>query len=163
MDTLVLNKNWQPDRVINWKTAMTLICSQRVEVVEYHNSSIIRTPTTTFKVPSVIRYLTGKAAKFNIKLSRRMLFYRDQGKCQYCSKEVSIHKFTVDHVLPKSKNGKTNWRNVVVSCNTCNSKKRDRTPEEAGMSLLKEPQRPESKLELLRQELKEINKWNNYV
>ena len=163
MDTLVLNKNWQPDRVISWKTAMTLICSHRVEVVEYHNSSVIRTPTTTFKVPSVIRYLTGKTAKFKIKLSRRMLYFRDQGKCQYCSKEVGINNFTVDHVLPRSKNGKTNWSNVVVSCGPCNISKRDRTPEEAGMRLLSEPRRPESKIELLRQEIKQINKWNNYV
>lgn len=163
MDTLVLNKNWQPDRVIGWKTAMTLIYSDRVEVIEYDQTLEVKSPSQTFRVPSVIRFKTGKTARFCAKLSRRMLFLRDQGQCQYCSKEMLINNFTVDHVVPRSKMGKTSWDNVVVSCNKCNSKKGDRTPEEAGLVLKRKPQRPMTRVDLIRQEIKQTNKWEKYV
>ena len=49
---------------------------------------------------------------------------------------------TLDHVIPKSKGVDNSWENLVCCCSDCNSKKGDRTPEEAGMSLLNIPKKP---------------------
>jgi CRISPR/Cas system Type II protein with McrA/HNH and RuvC-like nuclease domain len=71
------------------------------------------------------------------RLSDYALLERDDYKCQYCGAEVTRNTFTKDHVMPRSRGGKTIARNLVVCCDKCNQKKGDRTPEEAGMTLLK--------------------------
>lgn len=62
--------------------------------------------------------------------------------CQYCGAKKASKDFTFDHVVPRSRGGKTNWVNIVTSCVPCNRKKSNRTPAEAGMTLLKEPKEP---------------------
>ncbi|SMX66801.1 HNH endonuclease [Brevibacterium aurantiacum] len=70
--------------------------------------------------------------------SRRALFVRDRGRCCYCGEPGA----TMDHVMPKSRGGPAAWTNAVVACFDCNQRKADRTPEEAGMILLKPPFAP---------------------
>ena len=115
------------------------------------------------KLPLVLRHQTGKTKKVNLRLTRKSLFLRDGGKCQYCNATVNKATFTIDHVIPKAKEGQTTWNNVVVSCYNCNAKKGARTPEEALMPLIRKPQKPKDKKTLLAFELGEEHKWKNYV
>jgi len=163
LDTLILNKNWQPDKVVDWKKAMTLLYSSRVEVIEYYKDRTISSGSMEHKLPLVLRHQTGKTKKINLRLTRKALFLRDGGKCQYCSAAVNKATFTIDHVIPKAKKGLTTWNNVVVSCYECNAKKGPRTPEEALMPLVRKPQKPKDKKTLLAFELGEEHKWKNYV
>lgn len=71
--------------------------------------------------------------------SRRAILVRDEGKCQYCGESVHNRGFTVDHLIPKYRGGASNWKNCVCACAECNRKKGERTPEEAGMKLVREP------------------------
>jgi len=72
-------------------------------------------------------------------LNRANLFRRDNGECQYCG---SVKHLTIDHVLPRSKGGKTSWTTLVTACNRCNVNKGNKTPEEAGMPLKILPFKP---------------------
>ena len=84
------------------------------------------------------------------KVSRYMLYKRDGGKCAYCGKPLSREEATIDHIIPKKLGGKTNWENCVISCKKCNSRKDDKTLEEAGMTLRVTPYNPKKKKESIR-------------
>lgn len=77
-----------------------------------------------------------------LSFSKKLLIIRDENTCQYCGKKLSKNTRSIDHVIPKSRGGKTVWTNVVLCCKKCNMKKGGRTPEEAGMKLLKKPKVP---------------------
>jgi 5-methylcytosine-specific restriction endonuclease McrA len=77
-----------------------------------------------------------------MKFSRQNLYFRDRGKCQYCGTSFESKDLTYDHVIPRSKGGQTEWTNIVTSCLPCNLKKGGRTPEEAGMCLVRRPKVP---------------------
>lgn len=74
----------------------------------------------------------------SVPYSRNALFIRDRGRCLYCNKPGN----TMDHIMPKSRGGKSEWLNAATACLSCNNKKADRTPEEAGMPLLRAPYAP---------------------
>jgi len=114
----------------------------KVEVVEEYEHNL-RSTHLVFKCPAVIRLLTAfKRHKKPVKFSRVNIFARDKYRCQYCSKKEKMADLTYDHVLPKSQGGKTVWTNIVTACYDCNAKKRDRTPEQAGMRLRTKPVQP---------------------
>lgn len=77
------------------------------------------------------------------KFTRRNIYIRDKNVCQYCGKKFSIDDLNLDHVIPRSRGGQMTWRNIVLSCISCNDKKRDRTPAEAGMGLIRRPGVPD--------------------
>ena len=77
-----------------------------------------------------------------VPFSRRGVFERDNGQCQYCGVYVHKRAMTIDHVLPVSRGGGTNWTNCVLACQRCNHSKSDRTPGEASMALAQEPVQP---------------------
>jgi hypothetical protein len=77
-----------------------------------------------------------------IRLTRSNLLLRDNQQCQYCGSRPGIRHLNVDHVRPRSRGGTDSWENLVVSCRSCNLKKGQRTPEEAGMRLIRPPRRP---------------------
>lgn len=94
-------------------------------------------------VPEVIvLHRKGRRRSLDVKFSRRNVFLRDKHRCQYCYKQFSNKELNLDHVIPKSRGGKTTWENIVLSCIPCNQKKADRTPEEAKMNLLNRPKKP---------------------
>lgn len=74
--------------------------------------------------------------------SRKRLIQRERGRCAYCGEQFRESDLTVDHILPKSQGGRDGWMGCAAACMPCNSRKRDRTPEEAGMPLLLLPYRP---------------------
>ncbi len=139
-DVLVLNHNYEPLNLTNVRRAIVLILKGRAEVVK-HNDGVIRYPSGEIMMPSVIRlnhYARRPPVRF--KLSKKSILARDNYTCQYCG--YSGPGLTVDHVIPRERGGDSDWDNLVCCCVKCNVKKGNRTPEEAGMRLLKQPRRP---------------------
>jgi len=107
----------------------------------------ISTSRVFIRVPEVITtpgyggMATGKC-KGRPKFSRRNIYLRDRNQCQFCGKKLKTEELNLDHVIPKSKGGGMTWTNIVLSCIKCNDKKRNRTPEQAGMRLIRKPTVP---------------------
>jgi len=103
----------------------------------------LRTVTRDVPVPKVVVLNDfDKRPPQSVKFSRGQVFIRDRYTCQYCSKDLPKQKLNIDHVVPRMAGGKTVWENVVTSCHPCNRRKGGRTPQQAGMALLSNPQRP---------------------
>lgn len=103
----------------------------------------IRTVRFDVAVPRIIRVLYfNKIPKQAVKFNRRNIFARDQSKCQYCGHKFSTSDLSLDHVIPRSQDGPTTWDNLVCCCLKCNVKKGGRTPESAGMKLIRKPVKP---------------------
>jgi len=140
--TLLLNVTYEPLRVIGWQKAITLLTLEKVEVIEEYDREV-HSVSFAIKLPAVVRLLRFvKWRKESVKFSRRNIYARDHGKCQYCDRALAQQEITYDHVVPKSQGGQTTWENVVSCCVECNGKKGGHTPKHAGMKLLKIPQRP---------------------
>lgn len=139
---LLLNLTYEPLKIINWKKAVTLLLLGKVEVVEEYNREI-HAVSFKIKLPSVVRLLKFvKWKKVAVKFSRQNIYERDNYSCQYCGRQMPPEDLTYDHVIPKSRGGKTVWTNIVTCCVDCNRKKGGRTPEEAGMTLIRPPEQP---------------------
>ena len=140
--TLLLNSTFEPLKVVTWKKAIIMVMLGKVEVVEEYDR-VIRGVTLALRLPAVIRLnrFIRKETQI-IKFSRQNLYVRDRGKCQYCGTPFEQKELTYDHVIPRSRGGQTEWTNVVTCCTACNLRKGGRTPEEAGMSLLRRPKAP---------------------
>jgi len=96
------------------------------------------------RVPRVILLLAyDRVPKRRVRFSRFNIYTRDRNTCQYCGQTFPRSELNLDHVVPRSRGGRSTWENVVCSCHECNRKKGGRTPEEAGMKLLRPPRRPE--------------------
>jgi 5-methylcytosine-specific restriction endonuclease McrA len=105
----------------------------------------VRSVRSAILVPRVIRLLTyDRVPKRSVRLTRRNIYARDQNLCQYCGEHFPLGQLSIDHVMPKSRGGKTTWENLVASCTTCNTRKGNRTPAEARMDLKKRPVKPRS-------------------
>jgi 5-methylcytosine-specific restriction endonuclease McrA len=139
---LLLNITYEPLRIINWKKAITLLCLGKVEVIEEYGRDI-HSVSFTIKLPSVVRLLKlVKKPKSAVKFSRQNIYLRDRYRCQYCGLQHPTEELTYDHVLPKSRGGKTEWENIVTCCVGCNRQKGGRNPTEARMNLVRKPTRP---------------------
>ncbi len=139
---LLLNITYEPLRIIDWKKAITMLCLGKVEVIEEYGRDI-HSVSFTIKLPSVVRLLRMvKRPKTPVKFSRQNIYARDRYKCQYCGDRFSSEDLTYDHVIPKSRGGKTQWKNIVTCCIECNRKKGGRIPSEASMKLIRKPKRP---------------------
>jgi 5-methylcytosine-specific restriction endonuclease McrA len=103
----------------------------------------VRTVRFHIAVPRIIRVLTfSRVPKQQVKLNRRNIYARDHNKCQYCGKRFSTSELSLDHVIPRSQGGDNSWHNVVCCCVKCNVRKGGRTPQQAGLKLVKDPVRP---------------------
>lgn len=140
---LVLDQSYMPISVVSFKRAMKYLAKEKAEVVKTYERKI-RSANSSWKVPAVVRFVV----KFNrprkmVKFSRKNIYARDRWYCQYCRNKFDPVDLTYDHVLPKSRGGKTDWQNIVTSCVECNLKKGSRTPQEAGMPLRRPPVKPD--------------------
>lgn len=143
MQCLVLNFSYEPLKVVSWERAITLWAQDKVEIVEEGDREI-RSVRFTMRMPLVVRlkyYITRKHRPV-VQFSRANIYQRDDYTCQYCWDRFEPHKLTFDHVIPVAQGGKRGWENVVSACEPCNRKKADRTPEQAGMVLRRQPRRP---------------------
>ncbi|MEM1061097.1 MAG: HNH endonuclease [Planctomycetota bacterium] len=158
--TLVLNRSWQPVGVANVARSLVMVWNETariVDPVDYQQYSwedwaalkpadgdaVVRTVSTDIRAPEVITLLKyDKMHRRTVPFTRRNLFRRDQFTCQYCGARPGSSELTIDHVIPKSRGGLTNWENCVLACVRCNHKKAARTPAEAHMPLKTKPKQP---------------------
>jgi 5-methylcytosine-specific restriction endonuclease McrA len=154
---LVLNRNYQPVHVTSVKRAFALLyqgvakaIDAQYKLYEFEDwaalsatQDCITTVNRSIRVPRVLvlsayEYLP----KGRVRFSRLNIYARDHDTCQYCGRTLPRSELNLDHVVPRCDGGKTTWENVVCSCVPCNLKKGGRTPEQAGMKLLRKPFRP---------------------
>lgn len=139
---LLLDTNYQVQSFIDLKKALKHIFKEKVEVISTWDE-YLHFGSGKMKYPSIL--VLKKPIRrnyFNANFSRTALVKRDKSSCQYCGKKLSAANVTIDHVLPRAQGGITSFTNCVVACQTCNNGKADRTPEQAGMVLLKRPVHP---------------------
>ncbi len=168
---LVLNRNWMPINVTTVFDAVCHVYGGRALFVDHESyathdfdswvktwqnaitkskideSRVINCSRFGIVAPEVITYCTYKGmgygrGKHAPKFSRRNIYLRDRNQCQYCGQSFSSEDLNLDHVTPKSRGGQMTWTNIVLSCVNCNTRKGNRTPKEAGMCLIRQPQIP---------------------
>ena len=131
-DTLVLNADAQPVSylplsAIQWKEAITYMYLEKCEVLEWYDDWIVSSAKWETKVPAVIMLKDYMRRRRRPRFSKTNVYLRDLYTCQYCSNEFIRKDLTLDHVLPLSKGGKTNWSNIVAACMRCNTAKGNKT------------------------------------
>ena len=189
---LVLNRLYMAVHVVNVKRAIALLFRELAEVIDieagrYVNYDFLswreisqlklefeqRDPQSDWlqsvhfavEIPRVIRLLSyDKVPRRGMRFNRRNVFARDGNRCQYCGKRFSTSELSLDHVRPRSQGGEMGWDNIVCCCVACNSRKGGRTPEQAGMRLVREPKRPRQH-PLLRGKLKnpKYESWKAFL
>lgn len=165
---LVLNKHWSPASVTDARRALVLMFKGLAQAIDMGEAAMpnydfadwhalsahraafeadvdehrwvktVREPVLAPQVIRLVRYDRFRAPK--VPLTRRNIFLRDENTCQYCGQRFSSTELSLDHVLPSSRGGGNTWQNLVCACTTCNHTKADRTPREAGMRLVRDPQ-----------------------
>jgi 5-methylcytosine-specific restriction endonuclease McrA len=141
---LVLNASFEPLHIVTWQRAIQLLFQGKVEVIE-ESEQEVRTVRMTIKIPAVLRLLTYvplAKKKQIVRFSRVNIFLRDSHVCQYCGGKFNRTYLTLDHVIPIVQGGRKSWENIVTACKPCNQRKGGRTPQQAGMSLVKKPRQP---------------------
>jgi 5-methylcytosine-specific restriction endonuclease McrA len=140
--TLVLTPWYFPHKVVRWEDAITLVYLGKAGVVVAYDEEV-RSPSTTLRMPAVVRLARKIAStKRGVKFSRMNVYVRDEFTCAYCRVKLPSSKLTYDHVVPRSRGGRTEWENITTACVPCNSRKSNKTPDEAGMWPRKPPRRP---------------------
>jgi 5-methylcytosine-specific restriction endonuclease McrA len=161
-DVLVLNTKFYAVDITNWRRALTLLYTDHAQVVdeEYrtysfddwrdlshmmksHSGGFVTTPRFRIAIPDVIalRFYDRLPMK-EVKFTRRNIYEHYRHRCCYCGKHLPTTELNLDHVIPRSRGGGTDWANIVTSCIPCNLKKGDHLPKEAGMKLLIAPSKP---------------------
>jgi len=143
---LLLNASYEPLCVVSARRAVVLVLKEKAEVL-HRNGAEFRSERRAVPVPSVIRLNHFVRVPFRavVPLSRRAVFARDGGRCQYCGRTAE----NLDHVIPKSRGGLHSWENVVASCRGCNARKEDRLLSECGMVLRRMPIAPHASMSFL--------------
>jgi 5-methylcytosine-specific restriction endonuclease McrA len=138
---LLLNASYEPLSLVTAPKALTLVWRRVAEVIEKDHGRVLRTTRFVFDVPSVIRltHYIDIRTRQNRATHRHRILARDKYRCQYCGRRGTAFELTLDHILPRSRGGKTLAENLCAACRECNNRKGDRTPEEARMPLLTNP------------------------
>lgn len=137
---LVLNQDYTPITICSVNRAFLLVYLEKAEMVDSAKNEVLRTVSTSFPMPSVIkinRYIN--LPYKGVVLTRHNIFKRDNNECQYCGNKKDL---TLDHVIPKSKGGKTSWTNLVTACKKCNARKGDNDIAKTNMVLKRKPVKP---------------------
>jgi hypothetical protein len=122
-----------------------MIYTHKAAVVEETDEVIYRRDDLVVRMPAVV-ILTKpiENMKRAVKFSRTNVLTRDGYRCQYCRERKKAAELNYDHVVPRQQGGRTVWENIVMACYPCNSKKANRTPEQAGMKLMRRPTKPKT-------------------
>lgn len=163
---LLLNSTYEPLKILPWQKAIMLYFGEKATIVSSYDDFDLGTQKFVMQCPAVMvlrRYVNIKNKK--VAFSRSNVFSRDNYTCQYCNETPGSNKLTFDHVLPRSRGGITEWNNIVACCYPCNFRKADRTPQEAGMPLLRDPKTPNSFAELARtfRTVSSPTEWDDFL
>jgi 5-methylcytosine-specific restriction endonuclease McrA len=166
---LKLNSAYMPLGIISWQDAISDWVAGKLEIIAEYDDKILNersvkgtvksllytsykhaidcdTWSGAMKMPAVVRFLQfvspPKSIHFYKSFSRKNVYERDEGKCQYCGIDLSLSDMTFDHVVPRARGGETKWHNIVCSCVSCNSSKDDKPLKDFGKRLIKEPVAP---------------------
>lgn len=167
---LVLNKTYSPINVCSIKRALSMLIQDKAEVVTVEEGTYCNYDIHSWSefsqvkrelnflnddeellalydgqiiIPRVIRVLHyGKVPSRKVRLNRKNIYLRDNNTCQYCGKQFEQEDLNLDHILPRAQGGTSTWLNLVCSCYKCNTKKAAKTPEQAGMKLIRKPYEP---------------------
>lgn len=199
--TLVLNSGWVPINVVDALDAVCDVFTGRATfldtrtfvthdfeswvenwddaIAEAHANSmrVISTSSLSLVLPEIVVLLDYKGMGSKTKDSRRPKFSRsnvyrrDKNTCQYCGHKFKTDELELEHVHPKSQGGAATWKNIVLACTPCNRKKDNRTPQQAGMRLIKEPRIPKAgelasnPMEKLRGKIgsKPLRTWEHFI
>lgn len=189
---LVLNRLYMAIQVMSVRRAFCLLFKDFAEVINIENGAYvsynfeswrevsewkasvegprehedwIQAVNFQIQVPRVIRLLRYDLFPKNIvKFNRRNIFLRDENRCQYCGHRFPTQQLSLDHVVPRSRGGLTNWDNIVCACLRCNVRKGGRTPHEAGMRLIRRPAKPK-RSPMLAQQLASVKyeSWKQFL
>jgi 5-methylcytosine-specific restriction endonuclease McrA len=166
---LVLNRNYSPVNLTSARRAFCMLFADIAEAVAcidetYQNYDFrswaelseyrsvtdgdrdyewVQTPSLTLMVPRIVRVLNyDRQRAHKVRLTRKNIYFRDKNTCQYCGGRFKTRDLNIDHVIPRSRGGRDTWANLVCACISCNIRKGNRLPAEAGMRLIREPLRP---------------------
>ena len=145
---LVLNADfcplsYYPLSVWPWQEAVKAVFLDRVNIVAYYDR-VVRSPNFEMRLPSVVSLKEFVATTRRPAFTRFNVFLRDRFTCQYCGRRFPTPDLTFDHVVPRSRGGKTTWGNVVTACSACNLRKGNRLPGKCRMFPIRHPFQPTS-------------------
>ena len=137
---LVLNQDYSPLTICTVQRAFMLVFLNKADLINEVEDKKLRSISQSFPFPSVIKIKQYVTMPYKgVVMSRHNIFKRDDGKCQYCGTTKDL---TIDHIIPRSKGGKSTWTNLVTACKRCNSRKSDYSLDKVGMKLRKAPIKP---------------------
>lgn len=156
---LVLNRNYQPIHITNARRAFSLLYLGAARAIDHQfrvfdfeswaqlsaqtGDDVMHTIDRVIRVPRVIiLQIYDRLPRTKVRFSRHNIYMRDGNMCQYCGQRLPRTELNLDHVVPRAQGGRTTWENVVCCCIDCNLSKGARTPDQAGIKLLKKPERP---------------------
>ena len=140
---LVLNADYRPLSYYplslwHWQDAIKAVFMDRVNIVSEYDT-VVSSPSFKMRLPSVVSLKSYVNPKLYPAFTRFNVFLRDCFTCQYCG---AGEELTFDHLIPRSKGGRTTWENVVTACSPCNLKKANKLPRQSGMWPANKPYRP---------------------
>ena len=143
---LVLNADYRPLSyfplsVWGWQDAVKAAFLDRVTILSTYDRAI-RSPSTAIRLPSVVALKRYRPLARRPAFTRFNVFLRDSFTCQYCVTPFPVENLTFDHLVPRSRGGRTTWENVLAACSACNLSKGDRLPQECGMRPRRKPRAP---------------------
>ena len=178
---LVLNRSYQPVRITDAKHGFSMLYLGRASALDHtyephdfhawaarepgDEEEAIGTPTGRVCIPRILLLLDyNRVPRAPLRLSRRHVYMRDEYTCQYCGIRPGVKELNLDHVVPRSRGGRSTWENLVTSCRTCNLRKGWATPEECGMRPCKRPVRPSWSMALsLAAQRRRFREWEPFL
>jgi 5-methylcytosine-specific restriction endonuclease McrA len=142
LQCVLLNADYSFLNTVDWKRAVRLMIKKKVEVIKFSDRCIQGIEGVAIKLPAVMRLskLIRTIYRTHVPFNKKNILIRDGYCCAYCG--LKKKPLTIDHIIPRSRGGKTNYENCVASCRNCNVLKGSRTPGEAGLSLKLRPYQP---------------------
>jgi len=138
---VILNGDYTFLNTVGWQRAICLMLKGKAEVLKYTDRIIRCVDGSQIRIPLVMKLIKVIRMIYRNKVpfTKKNVFVRDGFKCQYCG---SGDQLTLDHVIPSSRGGKTNFENCVTACRPCNIRKNNRVPSEAKMYIRSTPHAP---------------------
>ncbi len=143
---LVLNADFRPLSYFPlslwpWQEAIKAVFLDRVNIVSEYDQ-VAHSPSVELRLPSVVSLKAYVPVARHAAFTRFNVFLRDRFTCQYCGEPGPAHDLTFDHVVPRSRGGRTTWQNVVAACGACNLRKGNRLPRQSSMHPRRAPFEP---------------------